>query len=88
MEVFLSDAGNQEMKLGLRTVCDCPVESTRLTRLLELASVYPGLLASPLSQCAGCNRPKVHCAHTILLGQRSECTNLVSVAMSFQVKLS
>ena len=42
MEVYLSEAGDQEMKVQLRALDESLAESGRLHKLAELAAIEPG----------------------------------------------
>ena len=51
MDVYMSDAGEQEMKLQLRALDESLAESSRLNKLIELAAIDPGMRAVQL-QCS------------------------------------
>lgn len=42
MDVYMSDAGDQEMKLQMRALDESLAESSRLNKLVELAAIDPG----------------------------------------------
>ena len=42
MDVYMCDTGDQEMKLQLRALDESLAESTRLSKLVELAAIEPG----------------------------------------------
>lgn len=44
MEVYMSDAGDQQMRLQLRALDESLAESSRLHKLTELAAIEPGML--------------------------------------------
>ena len=43
MEVYMTDAGDQQMKLQLRALDESLAESGRLHKLTELAAIDPGM---------------------------------------------
>ena len=44
MEVYMTDAGDQQMKVQLRALDESLAESGRLHKLTELAAIHPGML--------------------------------------------
>ena len=42
MDVHMCEVGDQEMKLQLRALDESLAESTRLSKLVELAAIEPG----------------------------------------------
>ena len=44
MEVYMTDAGHQQMKVQLRALDESLAESGRLHKLTELAAIDPGML--------------------------------------------
>lgn len=42
MDVYMCEVGDQEMKLQLRALNESLAESSRLSKLVELAAVEPG----------------------------------------------
>lgn len=42
MDVYMCDVGEQEMRLQLRALDETLAESSRLQKLVELASMEPG----------------------------------------------
>lgn len=59
MEVYMSDAGNQEMKVQLRALDETLAESGRLNKLVELAAIDPGTLFTVTSWWQSC------CEHVV-----------------------
>lgn len=67
MDVYMCEAGDQEMKLQLRALDESLAESNRLSKLVELAAIQPGeylhsflrsftrLLPHPLTPSRACS---------------------------------
>ena len=58
MDVYMSDAGDQEMKLQLRALDESLAESSRLNKLVELATIDPG---SSLANAHACKAQASSC---------------------------
>ena len=75
MEVYMTDAGDQQMKVQLRALDESLAESGRLHKLTELAVIDPGmvyLFAAPAqcqqlanSRCVPAERPQQTYIHYI-----------------------